>query len=146
MISGLSEFKKKMGSLPQTLSRLLMLIKKEAISKEDLEAVVNLENHFEERLDRFNAKYGGDADSMVLEESLLISHAVNQVVGAKLGLTMVRQLFCTVSLRNRIELRMGETENSNFLFLSNSSFTIAARLPLPIRTVSLAHFWTWWCP
>lgn len=90
-----------MGSLPHALSRLLLWIKKQVISKEDLEVVINLETHYEKHNERWRVNHGDSEDS-IMDDTLAIAHCVNQAVRATVDLTTTRKLFSMVGVRESI--------------------------------------------
>lgn len=84
-----------MGAMPQALCRLLLLIKKKALSEDDLSVIVNLETHFMERNDLWLDKHG-DNDDAPLEETLIVAHNVTQAARSNIDLNLARQLYCMV--------------------------------------------------
>lgn len=84
-----------MGALPQALCRLILWIERGVISKSDFDAIVNLETHFDERTDQWQAKYG-DGDDAPLEPVFVVAHNVRHAVNSNIGWNLAAQLYCMV--------------------------------------------------
>lgn len=95
VIHTVKEHNKNMGTMPQALCRLILWIDNGAISKKDLEAIANLETHYDERSDRWREKYG-DGDDAPLEDTFLVAHNVTQAAKSSIDWKLAAELYCMV--------------------------------------------------
>lgn len=93
MLKEIKDHDKHVGALPQTLCRLLLLIKKRAILKNDLDVLVGLETNGDDHRARWMER---DDEDSALEPAFAVAHNAKQVTGSPIDLALARELYCMV--------------------------------------------------
>lgn len=95
VIAKVKENNKNMGTMPQALCRLILWLDNKVISKQDLEVIVNLETHYDDRNNKWQEKYGDGSDAP-LEGTFVTAHNVKQAAESSIDWKFATQLYCMV--------------------------------------------------
>lgn len=104
MLQKVKEHKRHMGALPQTLCRLLLLMKKRAISMSDLKVLTQLETHVDGHTRRWEKTAENDDN---LEATYAVAATMKQLTRSNMDTARVRELYCMVSEMCALQMRNG---------------------------------------